>query len=131
MLEKCGYTDRYTVYLCDPITLHSDRDVVLSIEYTSRVEDEDMSVGFVVPALCENFTLEFSALSEMTVYAYPYSFFSTENYHPNNLFKHDISIHYTNWMLSREGVALCVSEEGLEETLRQSYEEQPFLEITN
>lgn len=108
--EKCGYTETYDVYLNKCITLYADRDVVLYIEYVSRVSNEDMSVGFGVPVPCKKAYYNFTAPHNYVVYAHPYSFMNIDNNYPNTLYRNSISVHFDNWLLPGEGVAICVAE---------------------
>lgn len=109
LLGKCGYTDTYTVYLQNPITLHKNEELLITVDYISRVTDEDMSVGFGVSVPCQKFIFNFEAPPDMIVYAHTYSFLNPENHDPNSRNRNILSLHFDNWLLPGEGVAICIS----------------------
>ncbi len=106
--NKCGYTDIYEVYLYMPITLYMDRDLIINIEYISRVSDGDPSARFGVSVPCKKFYFNFFAPSDYKVYAYTYSFLNKDNIFPNPLYKNNISVCFDNWLLPGEGITICV-----------------------
>ena len=108
---KCGYGETYKIYLHRNITLSSDEDLVLSVEYVSRVTDEDNSAGFGVFVPCRKFNFSFIAPQNYIVYAHPHGFLNSEARFPNSLYRNTMAINFDNWLLPGEGVAISVAEE--------------------
>ena len=108
---KCGYGETYKVYLNRSVTLSSDEDLVLSVEYVSRVTDEDNSAGFGVFVPCRKFNINFVAPQNFIVYAHPHGFLNSDARFPNSLYRNSMSINFDNWLLPGEGVAISVVEE--------------------
>ncbi len=110
LMDKCGYTETYEVYLCKDVVLSCDSDIILNIEYVSRVADEDMSAGFGVFVPCKKFSFNFMAPQGYIVYAHSFSFFNSEINFPNSAYKNSISVCFDNWLLPGEGLVVCVAK---------------------
>lgn len=122
LLDKCGYTEVYDVYLSKEVTVLPDCDTILNIEYVSRVTDEDMSARFSVPVPTKKYNFNFTAPQDHIVYAHAFSFLNTSRNFPNSLYRNTIAVNFDNWLLPGEGVAICVAKAKEEQKNESNYE---------
>lgn len=108
--NKRGYKQNYDIFLNKDITLYDNEDLIIMVEYVSRVTDEDMSSGFGVRVPCKNFTFNFTAPPEYLVFAHPYCFLNSEANSPNSDYPNIVSLSFNNWLLPGEGVAISVAK---------------------
>lgn len=110
LLKKCGYSVHYSVELKNSITICSDKDLVIRIEYKSRVTDEDNSMSFRVDAPCRKYILNFSAPENYKVWAHAFGSFDIASNSSNGIYDNVISVKFDNWLLPENGVTICCSE---------------------
>ncbi len=110
LLKKCGYSVYYSAELKNSIKIRSDQDLVIRIEYKSRVTDEDNSMSFRVDAPCRKYLLNFYAPENYRVWAHAFGAFDVASNSSNGIYDNAISVKFDNWLLPENGVTICCSE---------------------
>lgn len=120
LLDKCGYSITYTVYLKDEITLSSGSDMIIRIEYKSIVTDLDNSMSFRVPVPCKKYLLNFIAPTGYKVIAHAYGSFDNASNSSNSKFDNSISVYFDNWLMPDNGVTICCIDKNCNKQLERN-----------
>lgn len=107
----CGYLKAYTVYITEPIHLSSKRDIIISVDYYTRVPLSDNIYNCRTQVPCKQFSVDVTLVNPQgyKLYAVAYGFADTAK-SSSHYDETSVKITFSDWIFNYDGVSIIFAK---------------------